>query len=429
MSLQRQRAIGLGLALVAAGVLFALIVRQDTEQRRVESVEQAEARVFTSKPSAVIAVKLQNGEQIFEIERSDGEWRIQSPRELPADSEVVGGMVRFVAALERLKDVGEEREGEVIPPDDLALFELSPPRFQIELVTVEGRTVLDVGKKNNFDGNAYAKLASAPGVFVVDGGVHFHLDKTELDLRDKRLVPLSASAITRFESSGSVATPWRFEALRVGEDFETVPDTEAPQLLSSAATKELLRRVTTTGATLILSESLDPEALAKLGLAAPDARWRFSGGGQSVEVAIRETENPTRYLAASSALGIVELVSPVLHRRLTQNPEALLDRRLFPVGQEQVRRVEIRSDEERVVMEPADGEWSVNGEPGGDGTRIGALLYNLLRLERAGTPRGPPPDPWPPGVTVVVHGGGKTHEYELILSASGISWGRKTSGG
>lgn len=427
MSQTRLRVLALALTGALTGGLYIFMNWQGELRDREGRAAAATARVFPFDPAAVIRLKLQNPAGAFVLERGEDGWRLVEPRALPADAETIPGMVRFLTGLRRIATVGEPREDATSPPTDHSLFELDPPRFEVTLETLTGRRTIRVGKKNAFDGNAYASVAGDDTVFTLDGGVHFQLDRDLRDLRDKRLVPLEPAQIVAFEGSGRQpnGTPWRLRAVRETAGFRTAPEAGEGELLDPRAVEEFLRRVCTAQVLLLLAESDAPEAIADVApeLAEPGAVWRFEGDGRGVLLRLRELADPKRYLVSSSALGIGELSSPVVHRRLLPEPTDLRDRRLFPWPRDAFDAVTLRRGAASVRLLNTDEGWTAVNEGRAETTRITALLYNLSRLRRVDR-EAPEGLDFGPALVVEARSGENRKEYELLTAETGPSWAR-----
>ncbi len=428
MNQTQLRAVALGTTIALTGGLYLFMSWQRSQREAKERREAQDARLFDFEPSAVLALELSTPDGAFVLERDGETWTVVEPRRLPADRETVPSMVRFLSELRRIASVEERRGSEVAPPAALTLFELDPPRYTVSLVTVNGKKTLEVGKKNDFDGNVYASVAGEDAVFTVDGGVHFHLDKDLRDLRDKRVVPVEPAAIRAFEGRGrrDDGTPWRLRAVRKGAGFVTEPETGASEPLEATAVDTLLRRITGAQVLLLSTQRSDDAAIGELApeLAEPDAEWTIEGEGTRVTLRLRELEDPKRYLVSSSALGVGELSSPALHRRLIPEPNDLVDRRLFPWPRDAYRALTLRRGDGAVRLLEGEDGWSVVGEGTAAQQRIRALLYNLSRLRRG--PQAPPEGlDFAEALTIEAESGEKRKSYELLVRPEGPSWGRE----
>lgn len=334
----------LGLALALLVGLVLLITSGPPES------SETTQRLFPVEPSAVLSMVLESEKGRYALEQSDGEWQIVDPRRLPGDSEVVSAIVRYLARLE------------VVSASDPVGSGVDVPQATVLLRTLTQTLSARVGVQNTFDGRVYVARPDG-AVFLAPGELLFQLRRSELDLRDARVVPIDVDAVTGFTvrgPSGSLAAQRQASGFRV--NGESTP-------LDPAAMDGLLGVVASTRATRLAPSDSNPP---------PDAiHWTFASVEKTVTVSLWQSEDPVRHWVLSSALGLAELAGPAFHRRLSVDPKTLIDRRVFPGRPDDVRRIEIG---EVVIQRGPDG-WELGGDRANP-QKVTALIYNLLRLER-----------------------------------------------
>lgn len=135
-----------------------------------------------------------------------GEWKIVEPRELPASAEAVGEFLGAIqrAKVERFIDGAMEKKGQYgfnLPRASvIAVFRegIEPQQLSFQLANAQART----GGQE-----LYAIASSSDTIFKLSSNPSDQLAKRVDDLRERRMVKLSASAIERLVSSGEGISP------------------------------------------------------------------------------------------------------------------------------------------------------------------------------------------------------------------------------
>jgi hypothetical protein len=133
------------------------------------------------------------------------QWEIVAPAEIAADSAEVRSFVEEIPKLEGTPLEG----GPALEPSE---YGLDNPQKTFRFKLKDGRTVaLSIGKENITGSSKYAKLDSAPDLFLLETATARVLDKTLFDLRDKRAIPVNVDnaqeIAVEFDYKGQAGQP------------------------------------------------------------------------------------------------------------------------------------------------------------------------------------------------------------------------------
>ncbi len=130
------------------------------------------------------------------VSKAGDKWILVQPKAMAADQEAVGSMVTALSSLNADRVVEEK-------PADLAPFGLATPKEQVTVTKKDGKTVtLDLGDDSPVGSGVFAKLAGDSKVYVIPTYTKSNFDKTEKDLRDKRLLTFNSDKLTSLQLTG-----------------------------------------------------------------------------------------------------------------------------------------------------------------------------------------------------------------------------------
>src|SRR5229473_2788226 len=140
------------------------------------------------------------GSEPIELKRTESKWSLTGPKALPADQDAVSSLVSTFASLNADK-VLEDKAASVDQ------YGLTKPSLSVTATKKDGKTVkLLVGDETPTNSGSYAELAGDPRVFLVASYSKTSLDKSENDLRDKRLLTFDSEKLSRVEVTAKKAT-------------------------------------------------------------------------------------------------------------------------------------------------------------------------------------------------------------------------------
>jgi len=384
MKARVRSALGTLLLLAAAGaaLLWARHGLDEAGERERKDQESSE-RLFAFDAKEVQELVVEARGESTRLVRTEKGWRIPA-LDADADRAAADGVAERVAGARRKAEAapaGADEKG-------LAGFGLARPRVRVEALLGGGRRErLELGDKSPFDGSIYARAGAGP-VVALSGDVDWWLDKPQLDLRDRRLLPFEEADVARIE----VVAPGLSYALARGDGKWRLasPREEAADEATVGRILGALRGLRATG----YRPAGDDRAL---GLDRPRFAVRLVDprGG---ERRLRAAEAPAakgeagprpvnvrldgRAEVASAAAGSLEELKVDLF--------ALRDKTVLPFARDQVRALRVEEGGQvRLAAERAAGEgaerWTLTAPRTGPAAagRVGGALYALSTLRAA----------------------------------------------
>jgi len=176
-----------------------------------------------------ITLQKQNGESIH-LKKTDGKWQITEPVQYPADPEIVSGMISTLALVNEDHVIEDKAT-------DVAAYGLNKPAIKVGIVDSNHKTKeLLIGDETPAGSANYVEMAGDQRVFTMANYMKNSLDKTPIDLRDKRLLKFESDKVTKVELSAKKQT---IEFGRNKEQWEIVKP--SPLRADQFPVEELLR--------------------------------------------------------------------------------------------------------------------------------------------------------------------------------------------
>ena len=187
--------------LIASLVLAALIgaLYWSNHHKPAETTKvsaDVSPKVLSLKQDDISKLTLKkNGEETVGLTKdSSGKWQIISPQPFRADQDAVTGI------LATLSDLNGDRLIAANASNNLNEYGLAHPSTEADITSKDGKTQkLLIGDNLPAGGGSYAAIAGEPRVFSVASYNASAIDKNASDLRDKRLLTVSADKVSRVE--------------------------------------------------------------------------------------------------------------------------------------------------------------------------------------------------------------------------------------
>jgi hypothetical protein len=271
-------------------------------------------QVFAFKTGEISAITLKRPDGEIQLARQGKDWEITRPQKAKADAATVEEMLRQLANLEMVRDLG---------PGDLKVFGLDQPALQVSFIAKGEQHRLALGEAVPASQGYYARKDDAPGVFIIAPGARDSLNQQLLALRDRNLWAFK---------------PDQVKSLRIRNDQNQV-DLEKgngntwrwvgrPEMrLSSPRMEQLLQELS--GAQVTEFPATPPLDLQAAGLA-PQARMEVTvASPQGVESLYLGAQTPNGVYARGGAQGPVVMVARNLPEKIQRGVANLEDRRLW----------------------------------------------------------------------------------------------------
>ncbi|HEX6804071.1 MAG TPA: DUF4340 domain-containing protein [Terriglobales bacterium] len=280
---------------------------------------------------------------------SSGDWQITDPKPLRADQSAVSGMLADVSSLNSERLVDDKAS-------NLAPFGLDQPALELDISHKDNKSQRLLIGNNTPTGSVYAALANDPRVFTIASYTKTSLDKSLNDLRDKRLLPVSADKVSQIE------------LIRKGEDIEFGRNKDAWQILKpqpyradGTQVSDLLNKLT--DAKMDLAGSDAGDASSAFAKSSPVATAKLTDESGTQELQVRKSKDT--YYAKSSAVNGAYKVTSDLGKALAKNVDDFRNKKLFDFGYSDPNRIELHSGSKSYFLTRGTGgydDWWSNGK-------------------------------------------------------------------
>ncbi len=353
-------------------------------------------RLASFRADDVVAAVIRHGGQTYDLTRgADNEWVLNSPVRAPADRERVRTLLTRLANLRADTFVADSDAagGYEFDPAFLTFTvttETKPPapagtqpdpEAPAETQPVQRTFGLVVGGTAGLKGEQrFARLADQPWVVTVTAASVNDLVPTLTGLRDPRIVPVKAAAVTRLEiAAGEQAAAvekvdGRWQA--VAGDLGEVDVTAITEILDAL---EGLRAVDYS------AEPADPD---RHGLATPRAALTVTAAGTLAPMTLRignETRSGRNVYVQRDGDPTVIVTTQAQVEKLVTTPLALRSREIFRFTPDQIQRVAVQRGEMRRAAVRGESSWTLEFPPDAPlaTERIPVLLADLAYLRAA----------------------------------------------
>jgi hypothetical protein len=334
------------LLLVLAGIIW-------WSNRKVATADKTPVENTTTKLLGVpedqfqdIEIKKRAGE-IIHLQRADSKWQIVSPDALPADPEAVSSMLTSLSSLSSDRTVEERAAG-------LDQYGLSQPAFELYVTDKKKKTSkLLIGDDTPAGTAVYAAIVGDPRIFAISNCKKNSFDKSENDLRDKRLLIFDSDKVSSIELTAKKQT---VAFARSKDEWQIVKP--KPFRADRSHVEELLR--TLRDAKMDLSGSADEKkAAAAFGSGAPFATARVTDVSGTQELRVRK--NKENYYAKASAVAGVYKLSSATGTGLDKGLEDFQNKKLFDFGFADPDKVELHDGSKSYFLTRSGSDWWSNG--------------------------------------------------------------------
>ena len=156
-----------------------------------KSPTDTSVKILTIPTDQFQEIRIKKPSETQDLKMADGKWKIVEPKPLAADQDTVTSMVTSLSALTADKTIDDK-------PADLSAYGLTNPTLDITVTKKDGKTAeVIVGDATPTNSGNYVKIGDSPKVYTIASYVKTGLDKTDNDLRDKRLLTFDSDKITR----------------------------------------------------------------------------------------------------------------------------------------------------------------------------------------------------------------------------------------
>ncbi len=311
-----------------------------------------------------VELKKKDAEPIVLAKSASGAWEIAQPKPFAADQSNVSSTLSSLSSLTSERVVDDK-------PSNLQQYGLAPPAVEVNITERDGKSQkLLLGDDTPTGSAVYVMLAGDPRVFTIASYNKSTIAKSLNDLRDKRLLPMSADQVSRIEIVRKNQT---IEFGKNNEEWQILQP--EPLRADNSQVGELVQKLT--DAKMDLSEPDTSNAASSFAAAAPVAIAKVTGPSGTQELQVRK--NKDTYLAESSAVEGVYKINADVSQAMDKSVDDFRNKKLFDFGYSDPDKVELSFGTKSYLFTRTNHDWWLSGKKM-DVDGIGALLGNLREL-------------------------------------------------
>ena len=328
------------------------------------SAAESSPKILDVTPADVSGITIAKADApVLTLSKNEaGKWQITAPKPLPADQDSVSSLLSNLSPLNSDRLLEEKAA-------DLNAYGLAKPAVEIS-ITEKNRKSEDLllGDETPTGGGAYAALKGDPRVFIVSSYHKTGLDKTENDLRDKRLLTFDSEKLSRVELTAKKQT---VEFARSKDQWQILKP--KPLRADQTAVEDLVRSLG--DAKMELSATDDEKKdVSAFNSGTPVGTAKLTGIAGTEELQVRK--NKDDYYAKSSSVAGVHKVLSSVGTSLDKGLDDFRNKKLFDFGWTDPEKIEIHDGTKNTFLTRSGSDWWSNGLKMDEGN-VGTLVADL----------------------------------------------------
>jgi len=339
-----------------SGVLYWSNHRKPAEDA-VKVSADAPVKILTLAQADItkVEIKKKSGDQVELQKDSAGKWQIAGAKPLRADQNEVSSMLSTLASLSSERLIEQKAAS-------LADYGLAQPAVEVNVTEKDNKTQKLLIGDNAPSGNAaYVALAGDPRVFTLANYSKTSLEKSEKDLRDKRLLVFEQDKLSRVELNAKKVD---IEFGRNRDQWQIVKP--KPFRTDDSKVEELIRKLGDAKMDLNLSADDQKKASAAFNSGTAVATAKVTDASDTEELQVRK--NKDDYYAKSSAVEGVYKVTNDLGASLDKTVDDFRNKKLFDFGFTDPDKIELHDGAKSYFLTKGGSDWFA-----GDGKKLDAI--------------------------------------------------------
>ncbi len=346
--------------LLIAVVLLAALAGGVYWSNKSKEAEAAKPAADASTPK-ILAIP---GDQITKVEivkagtdatiaeKKSGQWVLTAPKPLGADQDAMSTVASTFSALNADRLVEDKTA-------DLAQYGLTKPSIEVTLTEKDGKNhALAIGDETPTGSGYFAKIEGDPRVFTIASYTKTSLDKSEKDLRDKRLLTFNSDKLTRVE------------LLAKGQDFEFGKNNQndwqilkpKPLRADGGQVEELVRKLRDAKMDTNASDEDAKKAAAAFTGGTQVATAKVTDAAGTQELQVKKDKDKNYYAKSSVVDGVYKLTSDV-GDGLDKGLDDFRNKKVFDFGWSDPSKIEVRDGAKQVTYQKSGDKWTSGGKP------------------------------------------------------------------
>jgi Domain of unknown function (DUF4340) len=339
-----------------SGVLYWSNHRKPAEDAvKVSADAPVKILTLTQADITKVEIKKKSGDDVELEKDSAGKWQIAGAKPLRADQNEVSSMLSTLSSLTSERLIEQKAA-------NLADYGLAQPAVEVNVTEKDNKTQKLLIGDNAPSGNAaYVALAGDPRVFTLANYSKSSIEKSEKDLRDKRLLVFEQDKLSRVE----------LNAKKVGIEFGRNKDQwqivkPKPFRADDSKVEELIRKLGDAKMDLNLSAEDQKKAAAAFNSGTAVATAKVTDASDTEELQVRK--NKDDYYAKSSAVEGVYKVTTDLGGSLDKSVDDFRNKKLFDFGFTDPDKIEFHDGTKAYFLTKGGSDWFA-----GDGKKVDAI--------------------------------------------------------
>jgi hypothetical protein len=343
--------------IVAAFVLLALIGTLYWSEHRKSTEETAQTSADT--PPTILKLdgaaitklelKKKDAEPIILTKNSSAAWQIVAPKPFSADQAAVFGVISTLSSLNSERLVDDKAS-------DVKQYGLDQPAFEVDITEKDNKTErLLVGDETPAGNAVYAMLAGNPRVFTMASYHKTSVDKSLNELRDKRLLTVTAEKVSRLEL---ISKNRDIEFGRNKDEWQIFKP--KPLRADGAQVGELVGKLADARVDLSGSNKDREDAASAFARATPVATARVTDQSGTQELQVRKSKDS--YYAKSSVVEGAYKIDSSLGQAVDKGLDDFRNKKLFDFGFNEPTKIEMHSGTKAYFLSKSGPDWWSNGK-------------------------------------------------------------------
>jgi hypothetical protein len=349
--------------LVAAIVLAALsgVLYWSNHRKPAENAVKVSAdtppKILTLAQADItkVDIKKKSGDEVALTKNDAGKWQLGGSKPLRADQNEVSSMLSTLSSLSSERLI-EEKAG------NLADYGLAQPSVELDVTEKDNKTQRLLIGDSAPSGNAvYVALAGDPRVFTLANYSKTSLDKSEKDLRDKRLLVFEQDKLSRVELT---AKKQDIEFGRNKDQWQIVKP--KPLRADDSRVEDLIRKLGDAKMDLSASGEDQKKATAAFSSGTAVATAKLTDASGTEELQVRKSKDD--YYAKSTAVEGVYKVTSDLGTALDKTVDDFRNKQMFDLGFTDPDKIELHVGAKAYFLTKGGSDWF-----SGDGKKVDAI--------------------------------------------------------
>jgi hypothetical protein len=343
--------------IVAAFVLLALIGTLYWSEHR-KSTEDT-VRTSADTPPAILKLdgaaitklelKKKDAEPIILTKNSSAAWQIVEPKPFSADQAAVSGLISTLSSLNSERLVDDKAS-------DVKQYGLDQPAFEVDITEKDNKTErLLVGDETPAGNAVYAMLAVNPRIFTMASYHKTSIDKSLNELRDKRLLTVTAEKVSRLEL---ISKNRDIEFGRNKDEWQIFKP--KPLRADRAHVGELVGKLADARMDLSGSNKDLEDAASAFARATPVATARVTDQSGTQELQVHKSKDS--YYAKSSVVEGAYKIDSSLGQAVDKELDDFRNKKLFDFGFDEPTKIEMHSSTKAYFLSKSGPDWWSNGK-------------------------------------------------------------------